>query len=201
MRLLACTLFALSALLAPAYAADPPVSLGDYIVTSWTTKDGLPSDVIWTIAQDRDGYLWLGTNGGLVRFDGVQFVTWETVGGATLARAPVRSLHVSRDGSLWIGFSLSEGAISRIHKGGLRTYGERDGLSRGAVNAIVEDVNGTIWAGTNTGLFRLQGDRWEAVAPASGLLTVRVDSLYIDRPGDLLVGTAAGVFRKSSDST
>jgi ligand-binding sensor domain-containing protein/signal transduction histidine kinase len=187
------------ALVTPARAADPPVALSDYIVTSWTMKDGLPSDVIWTIAQDRDGYLWLGTNGGLVRFDGVRFVTWETVAGVTLPKVPVRSLFASRDGSLWIGFSFSEtGGISRIHGGRVRTYSEQDGLLRGSVNAVIEDNAGTVWAGTNTNLFRLSGDRWQPIGSASGVPNVRVDSLYIDRSGGLLVGTSAGVFRKAA---
>ncbi len=184
---------------APAYAADPPIALSDYVVTSWTMKDGLPSEVIWAIAQDRDGYLWLGTNGGLVRFDGVDFVTWESVGGASLPKVPAHSLFISRDGTLWVGFSLSEtGGISRIRDGHLSTYGEREGLAHGTVNALAEDVDGTIWAGTNTGLFRLRGDRWETIHAAQGLPPARVDSLYVDKPGDLLVGTGAGVFRKPS---
>jgi len=57
--------FALCAITVPVFAANRPLALSDYIVTSWTMKDGLPSDVIWTMAQDREGNLWLGTNGGL----------------------------------------------------------------------------------------------------------------------------------------
>ena len=149
--------------------------------------------------EDCDGYLWLGTGGGLVRFDGVRFVTWEAVGGVSLPKVSARSLFISRDGTLWVGFSLSETAgIGRIRDGQLRTYGEREGLTPGTVNAIIEDVEGTIWAGTNTGLFRLRGDRWDAVSTAQGVPPVRVDSLYVDKPGDLLVGTGAGVFRKPS---
>ena len=197
MRLLACTLLALSALVAPAYSAAPPVALSDYIVTSWTTKDGLPSDVIWTIAQDRDGYLWLGTNGGLVRFDGVRFVAWNAVGGAALPRAAVRSIVSAHDGSLWVGFGFNEtGGVAHIRGGQMRLYGERAGLVRGAINALIEDVDGTIWTGTNTGVFRLRQDRWEAVGPSLGLPTDRVDSFYVDKPGALFVGTAAGVFRR-----
>ncbi len=199
-RFLISSLLAAWALLSPAYA-DAPVALSDYVVTSWTMKDGLPSEVIWAIAQDRDGYLWLGTNGGLVRFDGVEFVTRESVGGVSLPKVPAHSLFISRDDTLWVGFSLSEtGGISRVREGQVRTYGERDGLARGTVNAMIEDVDGTIWAGTNTGLFRLLRDRWEAVSTAQGIPSARVDSLYIDKPGDLLVGTAAGVFRKPSNA-
>src|SRR5215470_17428012 len=132
MRSLTCVLILACLLVVSAEAAGPAVDLSDYIITSWTMKDGLPSDVIWTIAQDHDGYLWMGTNGGLVRFDGVRFVTWDNVGGTLLPRVPVRSLFVSRDGDLWVGFSFSEtGGISRIHKNQVRTFGPADGLERG----------------------------------------------------------------------
>jgi len=67
---------------------------------------------------------------------------------------------------------------------------------RGSVNAIVQEGDGTVWAGTNTGLFRLDGDRWEEIGSALGVPIARVDSLYVDKQGNLLVGTAAGVFRK-----
>src|SRR4030095_11186484 len=55
-------------------ADDRPAALSDYAVASWGLRDGLPSNVIWAIVQDPQGYLWLGTDGGLVRFDGARFV-------------------------------------------------------------------------------------------------------------------------------
>ena len=187
---------------ASAGAAQPAVSLNDYIVTTWTTKDGLPSDVIWTIAQDRQGYLWLGTNGGLVRFDGVRFVSWSSVGGTALPNAPVRTVFVARDGALWIGFGFNEVAgVARVDGARVRMFGEADGLVRSAINALVEDTDGTIWTGTNLGLFRLNGERWERVDSARGMPPERIDSLYRDRRGALLVGSAAGVFRKARGST
>src|SRR5437762_6293193 len=201
MRLSARIVLALFVLGGSAHAAGPPVALSDYIVTSWTMKDGLPSDVIWTIAQDRDGYLWLGTNGGLVRFDGVRFVTWDSVGGTSLPKVPVRSIVAGRDGALWIGFGFSETAgVARIHDRRVQLYGETSGLTRGAINALIQDVAGSIWAGTNSGLFRLSGEQWERVVPERGIPTERIDSLYVDRHGALLAGSSAGVFRKPPDS-
>jgi ligand-binding sensor domain-containing protein len=196
-RLIDRVLALILTLSAPAYASNARIPLSDYVITSWTMKDGLPSAVIWAIAQDRDGYLWLGTNGGLVRFDGVQFIAWDKVGGSALPDAPVRSLAVAHDGAMWVGFSLSESAgVSRVAGGILRSYGKKDGLAVGTVNALVEDRDGVMWAGTNTGLFRLRSDRWQLVGASNGLPPGRVDSLYVDSSGNLLVGTDAGVFRK-----
>ncbi|HQZ37561.1 MAG TPA: two-component regulator propeller domain-containing protein [Vicinamibacterales bacterium] len=181
----------------PALATED-VSLADYVLTSWTTKDGLPSDVIWSVTQDRDGYLWLGTNGGLVRFDGVRFATVESAFGTALPHAPVRSVYAGPDGTLWLGFS-EMGGVSRIAGQHATNYGEADGLPRAMVTAIVQDPRGRVWAGTTRGLFQLTRERWRAIGPAEGLPEVRIDSLYVDRSGSLLVGTSVGVYSQPPD--
>ncbi len=174
---------------------DSTVPLSDYVVTSWAAKDGLPSDVIWSVTQDVQGYLWLGTNGGPVRFDGVRFVGVEGVDGTVLPPAPVRSIYAARDGAVWFGFSET-GGISRLAEGALRHYDERDGLPRAGVLAMIATPDGTMWAGTVRGLFRLVQSRWEAVGPTLGVPETRIDSLHIERGGTLLVGTAVGVYRE-----
>ena len=80
----------------PADAARLP-----YTWRSWTRLDGLPGSQVWVITQDHAGYIWLGTNQGLVRFDGVRFVSGPQLGFAGLPERSVRGLLVSRDGSLW----------------------------------------------------------------------------------------------------
>lgn len=176
-------------------AAGAQPALDDYNVTSWTIDDGLPSNVIWTIAQDRDGYLWLGTNGGLVRFDGVRFVVPDTIPSGSLPSAPVRSLYTARDGSLWIGFSEA-GGVSRLLNGRVRNYGEQEGLARGSVLTLIEDHRGTIWAGTRFGLFRLEQDRWQKIGAEQGLPDTGIARLFRDRRDRLYVSTFAGIFRR-----
>ena len=97
--------------------------LSDYTLTSWSRKDGLTGPV-WAIAQDADGFLWLGNDDGLVRFDGVRFVAWDRLGAAPLPHLTVRSLHVAHDKSLWIGFGAA-GGIARIQGKNVRVYGDR----------------------------------------------------------------------------
>ena len=93
--------------LRPAVAAAQ-LGLADYVVTTWSGKDGLAFGQIQAIEQDADGYLWLGTDAGLVRFDGVRFVPSRALGlGTKVPEATVMSLFRSRDGTVWVGFGGS----------------------------------------------------------------------------------------------
>src|SRR2546425_5772923 len=93
-------------------------SAADLAARGWSSRlyraeDGLPASLIFALAQDRDGYLWLATPSGLVRFDGLQFVTWGAHGEPPLPYREVRSLLADRDGALWIGFNEG-GIVSRL---------------------------------------------------------------------------------------
>ena len=79
--------------------------LADFTVKTWNEHDGLPAGRIRAIDQDRDGFLWLATDSGLVRFDGVRFQTWRGIGDARLPVGAVTTLKSGRDGSLWVGVS------------------------------------------------------------------------------------------------
>jgi ligand-binding sensor domain-containing protein len=89
---------------APVAAQDAWMRDSDYAVTAWTTESGFPAeaDAVLAITQDRDGYLWLGTRNGLVRFDGLQFSTWGSRGEPALPGRRVRALVGARAGSIWV---------------------------------------------------------------------------------------------------
>jgi len=99
-------------LTAQSEASDPRKPLTEYTHTVWTHKDGIPSAFIYSMAQTEDGYLWLATTDGLVRFDGVRFVHWRPKTGHTALLGVVRSLWAARDGSLWIG--TASGLVGHI---------------------------------------------------------------------------------------
>ena len=189
-------LFVLAGSASPIKGIDLRKVLTGYTITSWSLRDGLPFGAIYAIAQDADGYLWVGMNDGLFRFDGVRFMAWGDLSHSMLQGTRVRSLCLAADGSLWVGFE-DPGGISRISQGRVWNYGEESGLSRGTVRALVEDSAGTLWAGNDIGLFRLEGERWARPSPTRGLLDEPVHSVYTDRRGHLLVGTETGLFRRA----
>jgi signal transduction histidine kinase/ligand-binding sensor domain-containing protein len=186
----------LAGLLSPSVRAAEPRELFDkYHLTTWGSTDGLTASTVWALAQDTLGYLWLGTDVGLFRFDGVRFSRFTSYGPTQLTDAPIRALHVTREGSLWVGFGSLKGA-SRVRAGQVVNFSEQDGMPPNDVTAIVEDPTGAIWAGGSAGLMRFSGQRWEAWQPGHGLPAGAVYSASTDREGGLLVGTSSGVFRK-----
>src|ERR1700732_1665570 len=93
-------------------AFDSNKPLTEYTQTVWAHKDGLPSAVIYPIAQTPDAYIWLGTADGVVRFDGIRFVHWRPKTGHKALLGVVRTLCAGRDGSLWVG--TASGLVGHI---------------------------------------------------------------------------------------
>src|SRR5690606_30756614 len=87
-----------------------------YSLTSWVEGDGRPLGSVYAIVQDGDGYLWIGADAGLFRFDGSGFTPWNTLSRTTLPPVAVRALSVTRDGGLLIG--LADGAGVREARNG-----------------------------------------------------------------------------------
>jgi ligand-binding sensor domain-containing protein len=121
-----------------AWAVDPTRRISQYAHSVWRIQDGVFSGTPNVISQTTDGYLWIGTQAGLVRFDGVRFVPWTPPDGKHLPSSHVTSLLGARDGSLWIGM---EGGLSHWDNRDLTTYL----IEPTRINSIIEDRNGTIW--------------------------------------------------------
>ena len=123
-----------------ANALDPNRKISQYGHTAWRIEDGAVAPG-GSIAQTTDGYLWLGTSGSLMRFDGVRFTRWQLPEGQRLPGRSVTYLLGTHDGSLWIG---TTGGLSRLKDGQLKVYA--DSAKPTGISAIIEDHSGTVWA-------------------------------------------------------
>lgn len=186
-------------LLVPLAARAAPSVFEEYTLTTWSDEDGLFGGWIVGIAQDAQGYLWVGTVSGLLRFDGLRFERFKPREGDQLPQRSVASVFAARDGSLWVGFSGS-GGVCQIRDGRVIDYGPEDGFSDGRVTAIVEDADGVVLAATAGGLFRFLDGRWVRVSEAQGLPTGPVHSLFLDREGTMWAATADALYRRDRRS-
>lgn len=178
-----------------AVAAATPSLLTGFNLTSWTQKDGLNSALIWSVIQDGRGYLWLGTDSGALRFNGVRFVPWDTLAPVPKPNASVRSMLAASDGTLWFGLG-EPGGIVALKDGRVRSYGAADGLPEGIVTTIVEQRGNGVLAGGRFGLRRLAADRWEAAD--QGLPPGLVNQLLVEDDA-VIVAAADGVFRRGAN--
>lgn len=183
---------ALATLGGRANATDLRSVITDVTITSWNEKDGLPPALIGALAQDADGYLWVGTRQGLLRFDGVRFSPWNTFNAAQLPDVWIRSLLAAKDGALWIGFG-SEGTIARIRDGVVTAFSGTDGLGRGGVLGLAEDAGGTVWAGGENGLHAFDGHRWKRWGQSRGVPEGTVYSAFVAKSGSLHVAVGSRV--------
>src|SRR5258706_9324156 len=147
-------------LVAPAGALNPDRDIHQLAHRSWGEKDGYPGKAE-ALAQTTDGFLWVGTDNGLFRFDGVHFERYVPRSGDKLSDGPVRGLLALPDGSLWIAYRL-ENKICVLLNGNVKSHGKADGVASNPTT-LVEDHEGTVWANTDTGVIRCNGTRWEHI--------------------------------------
>ncbi len=172
---------------------DPNEAIRQYLHQSWQTAQGLPQNSVLSIAQTPDGYLWLGTEEGLVRFDGVHFTLFDK-NTASLKSNLVMTLLVDHLGDLWVG--TYGGGIAQLHKGRFKLFGTEQGLPSNQIRALHEDREGAIWIGTDGGgLVRLKDGKLRVYTDADGLVDNAVFSIASDISGALWIGTHNGVSR------
>jgi len=161
-------------------------------VRSWQTKDGLPQNTINALAQTRDGYLWVGTSGGLARFDGVRFRTFGLQDGLRSVR--ISTLLEDSYGVLWVG--ATGGGVSRWENGRFVPLAGAEDLGGADVIAMVVEPDGTLWIATQQGLLRWKEGVLTRIGPAEGLPAKQVRALCLDSKGALWVSILLeGVFR------
>jgi len=172
-----------------AFALDPSLDISQYAHTAWKIREGFTKGTIFSIAQTPDGYLWLGTEFGLVRFDGVQDIPWRPPDGEQLPSNWIHALLVAHDGTLWI---ATEKGLASWKDGKLTGYPE---VAGSVVTSLLQDAEGTLWFGVR------DPGRLCAVRVAktqcygAGSFGWSVPALYEDHKGNLWASAQTGLWR------
>jgi ligand-binding sensor domain-containing protein/signal transduction histidine kinase len=160
----------------------------NYTVRSWQSQDGLPEETVQAIAQTPDGYLWVGTTGGLLRFDGAHFRLFAHENTPAFGENSVFCLLAARDGRLWIGTDGS--GLIELQNGAFRAYRPEQGQSAGFVRGLAEDRSGLLWVATDDGLFWARNGRLERADRPLGMPVFNVHAVMEDHTGRIWVGGA-----------
>ena len=177
-----------------ALALAPNRRISQYAHTAWRIQDGFFSGAPQAITQTADGYLWIGTEAGLVRFDGIRFVPWTPSNGKALPSSGIHSLLGTSDGSLWIGTSRG---LAHLSKGELFTFPGEPAF----VETIVQDSAGTVWMTRSQvrdaegSLCEVAGSALRCHGAADGIPFSYAQPLFSDLHGNLWIGSSTGVCR------
>ncbi|HTX19144.1 MAG TPA: two-component regulator propeller domain-containing protein [Bacteroidota bacterium] len=173
----------------------PEKYLTRFSIRSWSTAEGLPQSTVRGIVQTRDGFIWFGTQEGLVRFDGAQFDVLDRRNAPGIPHNDVNSLLELDDGSLLIG---TFGGLAQLKDGQFVSLPQN--LENSRIQTLYKDRQGVVWIGTMTdGMFSYADGRFQQYTVNEGLSSNSVTALAEDKDGSLWIGTNAGVARKKND--
>jgi signal transduction histidine kinase/ligand-binding sensor domain-containing protein/ActR/RegA family two-component response regulator len=186
----ACVVAVLAAV--PVLALDPHVRVTQYHTLSFQIEQGLPQNSVQAILQSRDGYLWLGTQAGLVRFDGVRFVVFDRSSAPAFTRENVRALAEDRDGTLWI---ATDDGLLHLRGGDIEKLADAVRLPAQLVTSLLLASDGTLWVGTEAGVCRLKNGRLLQPAVVPGTDAVKISRISETRDGSIWLSTGSGLLR------
>jgi signal transduction histidine kinase/ligand-binding sensor domain-containing protein/CheY-like chemotaxis protein len=177
---------------------NPDKQIGQYVRTVWEAAAGLPQNSAQAMLQTRDGYVWIGTEEGLVRFDGETFDVFNHQNTPGLPGRDVRCLFEAPDGSLWIGMV---GGLGRLKDGQFTGFSLANGLSHDWILALTGDRAGNVWLGTSGGgLLRFANGTSTPFTTRNGLPDNFVLAVKETRDGSIWIGTNGGLTRMTGDA-
>lgn len=161
--------------------------LSQYVLEILQTEQGLPSNTVSAILQTSNGYIYIGSDEGLSRFDGRQFVTVADI------KSPVNKLYQDKSGALWI--ATNGDGLLVLRGDSLTAFTTEDGLFDNSINDIFEDGNHAVWIGTRQGLNVMQEGKFQKLPTEPSLIGQRISSIASVSPDSLWVGTErSGLF-------
>ncbi|RKY59339.1 MAG: hypothetical protein DRP96_07115 [Candidatus Neomarinimicrobiota bacterium] len=193
-------IFILQIILLPLYlsAAEISVLNENSLLKNWTINDGLPQNTISVIKQTKNGYLWLGSPAGLIRFDGRQFTTFNRQNTPTLNNEAIQCLAEDVQKILWIG---TKGGLYSYNQNEWQRYTQQEGLSNSNVRSILADWNNSIWIGTDYGLNRLTNGNIGVFTTDDGLPGNIITDIERDLNGTIWIATLQNGIASRSGNT
>jgi len=176
----------------PASALDPNMRITQYRHAAWRLQEGAFASAPNVIAQTADGYIWIGTSSGLVKYDGARFSPWLPPAARSLSSAIIYSLHASSDGTLWIGTATG---LASWKNGQLQKH------VSGRINSILEDHKGRIWIARSRvpslsgGLCQIIGEHPGCIGGDDRMRLSYAEALSEDRQGNLWIGGPGQLMR------
>ncbi len=175
-----------------AIALDSRRDLSQFSREVWLTENGLPQNTVHSIAQTKDGYVWIGTEEGLARFDGIRFTVFDKQNTPQLKSNYIRTLLADRQGALWIG--TAEGLV-RLLDGKFAVFTTNEGLPSDTIQAVYEDHEGNLWVATANGLGLFKSGGVTTFTTRERLVGGSIQALFEDADHALWIATSYGVGR------
>ena len=144
-----------------------------------------------SIFQDHQGFIWVGTQGGLACWNQKFWRTWSTLNG--LSTNSIRAIAEDKDGYLWAG--TYGGGLNRIKDGNVEHFSRNSALPSSNVSCLLADADGILWVGTGGGLARFAMGKWTSYTARDGLVSDSINYLLDDGQGNLWIGSNAGLMR------
>ena len=177
---------------------DPSIDISQYVLDVWSIENGLPHNTVDAIYQTRDGYIWVGTFGGLALFDGVHFTTYDKGNTEGIKHNHISAFCEDADGNLWIG--TNGGGLCRYRNGVFESITKVQGLSSDFVRCLAIDKEKRLWVGTEGGGITIvdfcggQPKDWKYsyYTMKSGLSDDIIRTLFLGSDGSMWIGTGSG---------
>jgi signal transduction histidine kinase/ligand-binding sensor domain-containing protein len=168
-------------------------SIEEYRHTRWTARENVAIGAVWAFAQSSDGFIWLSTSGGLLRFDGMRFERFAFPHDERISDPYTAQIFAPPAGGLLIGFYF--GGVAALKDGQITVYPPGDDLPRGSVISFAQRGDGSIWVGTTTGVARFDGAHWSQPFKGDRLPgDHRFNEIFVDSDDTLWATTGSGTF-------
>ncbi len=179
-----------------AFSLNPDYLITQYILDKWSFQDGLPFSAIHSVTQSKDGYIWIATQEGLIRFDGIKFKKYTTKDTQPMFHNWITDVCSSKDGSIW--FCTTNWGICNYNRGAVECF-EKNKFDDIVYNDIYLDNDGILWVCTNHGLAKKEGDTFRFYTKKDGFTTEHIHSVYQDDNGIRWISTKKGIYQIIED--